>query len=80
MDPPNPTLYFTDPPKPWEILIVCGAAGGLLILMLIIIIVVTCHHKRKNRKLQRELTEKRCAHIPQRLTRAKLSSPQGGLT
>ncbi|XP_010770007.1 uncharacterized protein [Notothenia coriiceps] len=36
-----------------------GAAGGLLILMLIVIICVTCHHKRKNRKLERELTQKK---------------------
>ncbi|XP_055363125.1 nectin-4 isoform X2 [Betta splendens] len=41
------------------LLIICGAAGGLLILMLIAIVVVTRHHKRKNKRLERELNEKR---------------------
>ncbi|XP_070785722.1 nectin-4 [Enoplosus armatus] len=42
------------------LMIIVGAiAGGLLILMLIIVIVVTCHHKRKNKKLERELTERK---------------------
>lgn len=40
-------------------IMVGSAAGGLLILMLIVIIAVTCHHKRKNKKLKRELTEKK---------------------
>lgn len=40
-------------------LIVGGVAGGLLILMLIVVIGVTCHHKRKNKKLKRELTERK---------------------
>ncbi|KAM4612059.1 nectin-4 isoform 2-T2 [Polymixia lowei] len=40
-------------------MIVGAAAGGLLIMMVIVIICVTCHHKRKNRKLEKELTEKR---------------------
>ncbi|XP_008285379.1 poliovirus receptor-related protein 4 isoform X2 [Stegastes partitus] len=40
-------------------IIVGGVAGGLLILMLAIIIGVTCHHKRKNKKLQRELSQKK---------------------
>ncbi|XP_029310915.1 nectin-4 [Cottoperca gobio] len=40
-------------------LTVGAAAGGLLILMLIIIISVACHHKHKNKKLKRELTERK---------------------
>ncbi|XP_034532061.1 nectin-4 isoform X2 [Notolabrus celidotus] len=40
-------------------LIVGGLAGGLLILMLIVVISVTCHHKSKNKKLKRELTERK---------------------
>lgn len=44
-------------------IIVGGVAGGLLILMLIIVITVTCHHKRKNKKLERELTERKYAEI-----------------
>lgn len=42
-------------------IIVGAAAGGLLILMLVTIIVVTCHHKRKNKRLEKELTEKKYA-------------------
>ncbi|KAL7374525.1 hypothetical protein ABVT39_002332 [Epinephelus coioides] len=42
------------------LMIIVGAvAGGLLILMLIVVICVTCHHKRKNKKLERELTERK---------------------
>lgn len=44
-------------------IIVGGVAGGLLIMMLIIVITVTCHHKRKNKKLEKELTEKRYGEI-----------------
>lgn len=40
-------------------IIVAAVAGGLLILMLIVIIALTCHHKRKNKKLERELTERK---------------------
>lgn len=36
-----------------------AGAGGLLIFMLIVVISVTCHHKRRNKKLKRELTEKK---------------------
>lgn len=39
--------------------IVGGVAIGLLILLLTIIIAVTCYHKRKNKKLKRQLTEKK---------------------
>lgn len=45
-------------------IIVGAAAGGLLILMLVTIIVVTCHHKRKNKRLEKELTEKKYASTP----------------
>lgn len=50
-----------DPPDLENLLmiIVGGVAGGLLILMLIIVITVTCHHKRKNKRLKRELTQKK---------------------
>lgn len=42
------------------LMIIVGAvAGGLLILMVAVIIVVTCHHKRKNKRLEKELTEKK---------------------
>ncbi|KAM8746858.1 nectin-4-like [Acanthopagrus schlegelii] len=42
------------------LMIIVGAvAGGLLILMLVVIITITCHHKRKNRKLQKELSERK---------------------
>ncbi|XP_069578867.1 nectin-4 [Brachyistius frenatus] len=41
------------------ITIVGGVAGVLLILMLIIVITVTCHQKRKNKRLKRELTERK---------------------
>lgn len=42
------------------LMIIVGAvAGGLLILMLIVVICVTCHHKRKNKNLEKELTEKK---------------------
>lgn len=44
-------------------IIVGGVAGGLLILMLVVVITVTCHHKRKNKKLERELTERKYAEI-----------------
>uniref|UniRef100_A0A3Q1ENW0 Nectin cell adhesion molecule 4 n=1 Tax=Acanthochromis polyacanthus TaxID=80966 RepID=A0A3Q1ENW0_9TELE len=40
-------------------IIVGGVAGGMLILMLVIVITVTCHHKRKNKRLKRELTQKK---------------------
>ncbi|KAM9827177.1 nectin-4 [Neosynchiropus ocellatus] len=40
-------------------IIVIAVAVGLLILMLIIVIIVSCHHKSKNKKLVRELTEKK---------------------
>lgn len=46
-------------PEDMMMIIVGGAAGGLLILMLIVVITVTCHHKRKNKKLKRELTERK---------------------
>lgn len=39
--------------------IVGGVAIGLLVLLLTIIIAVTCYHKRKNKKLKRQLTEKK---------------------
>ncbi|CAL1590516.1 unnamed protein product [Knipowitschia caucasica] len=39
--------------------VVGAAAGGLLLLMLIVIVSVTCHHKNRNKKLKRELTEKK---------------------
>ncbi|TNM93498.1 hypothetical protein fugu_001674 [Takifugu bimaculatus] len=39
-------------------IIVGSVAGGLLILMVAAIIIVTCHHKRKNKRLEKELTEK----------------------
>lgn len=39
--------------------IVGGVAIGLLILLLTIVIAVTCYHKRKNKKLKRQLTEKK---------------------
>lgn len=39
--------------------VVGGVAGGLLILMLVIVICVTCKQKRKNKKLEKELTEKK---------------------
>uniref|UniRef100_UPI0037E7F76F nectin-4 isoform X3 n=1 Tax=Semicossyphus pulcher TaxID=241346 RepID=UPI0037E7F76F len=58
-------IAMTEAPEPRSslenmlMLIVGGAAGGLLILMLIIVISVTCHHKSKNKKLQRELTERK---------------------
>lgn len=42
-------------------IIVGAAAGGLLILMLVVLIVVTRHHKHKNKRLERELTEKKYA-------------------
>ncbi|XP_034019920.1 nectin-4 isoform X2 [Thalassophryne amazonica] len=41
------------------IFIVAAVAVGLLILMLVIVVIVTCHHKRKNKKLEKELTEKK---------------------
>ncbi|XP_036411646.1 LOW QUALITY PROTEIN: nectin-4 [Colossoma macropomum] len=41
------------------IIIVGGAAGGLVVLMVIIIILVNRHHRRRNRKLKRELTERK---------------------
>lgn len=53
--PPEPRI---DRETMW-IIIVGGAAGGLLLLMLVIIIAVTCHHKHKNKKLERELTQKK---------------------
>ncbi|KAF7658456.1 hypothetical protein LDENG_00012610 [Lucifuga dentata] len=40
-------------------LIVGAVAGGLLIMMLITVIIVTCHHKRKNKELEKELTQKK---------------------
>lgn len=43
----------------WLMIVVGAAAGGLLLLMLIVIISVTCHHKRSNKKLKRELTQKK---------------------
>ncbi|XP_060887122.1 nectin-4 isoform X2 [Labrus mixtus] len=46
-------------PEDMVMMIVGGVAGGLLILMLIVVITVTCHHKRKNKKLKRELTERK---------------------
>ncbi|KAL3046647.1 hypothetical protein OYC64_004603 [Pagothenia borchgrevinki] len=52
--PQEPSLFEKMP-----MIFIGGAAGGLLILMLIVIICVTCHHKRKNRKLERELTQKK---------------------
>ncbi|XP_076581230.1 nectin-4 isoform X1 [Chaetodon auriga] len=42
-----------------QMIIVGSMAGGLLILMLVIVIIITCHHKRKNKKLERELTERK---------------------
>ncbi|KAF0039049.1 hypothetical protein F2P81_009533 [Scophthalmus maximus] len=48
-----------DMPENMLMLIVGGVAGGLLMLMLIIVITVTCRHKSKNRKLERELREKK---------------------
>uniref|UniRef100_A0A3Q0SZE7 Nectin cell adhesion molecule 4a n=1 Tax=Amphilophus citrinellus TaxID=61819 RepID=A0A3Q0SZE7_AMPCI len=39
--------------------IVGGVAIALLILLLTIVVAVTCHHKRKNKRLKRELTEKK---------------------
>ncbi|KAF3836857.1 hypothetical protein F7725_004321 [Dissostichus mawsoni] len=63
--PPPPPTSFADSPQERSLfekmpmIFIGGAAGGLLILMLIVIICVTCHHKRKNRKLERELTEKK---------------------
>ncbi|XP_063757047.1 nectin-4 isoform X2 [Eleginops maclovinus] len=50
--PPEPSLNM-------PMIFIGAAAGGLLMLMLIVIICVTCHHKRKNKKLERELTEKK---------------------
>lgn len=72
-NPPNPasplTLHIAESPgknamiENKLMIIVGAAAGGLLILMLVVIITVTCHHKRKNRRLEKELTEKRYAEI-----------------
>lgn len=67
------TLCLTDlgerkPPfEDMLMLIVGGVAGGLLILMLVVVISVTCHHKRKNKKLKRELTERKYAEITPRV-------------
>ncbi|KAJ0006325.1 hypothetical protein NQD34_013598 [Periophthalmus magnuspinnatus] len=47
------------PMENFLMIVVGAAAGGLLLLMLIVIISVTCHHKRSNKKLKRELTEKK---------------------
>ncbi|KAM4565239.1 nectin-4-like [Fundulus diaphanus] len=49
------------PSKPTNTLmfILGGAAAALLIVMLVLVIIVTCYHKRKNKKLKKELTEKR---------------------
>uniref|UniRef100_A0A4W4GFI7 Ig-like domain-containing protein n=1 Tax=Electrophorus electricus TaxID=8005 RepID=A0A4W4GFI7_ELEEL len=41
------------------IIIVGGAAGTLVVVMVIIIILVNRYHKHKNRKLKRELSEKK---------------------
>ncbi|KAI1901212.1 hypothetical protein AGOR_G00031970 [Albula goreensis] len=35
-----------------------GAAGALLVVMVIAIVAVSCYHKRKNKKLEKELSEK----------------------
>lgn len=43
----------------WLMIVVGAAAGGLLLLMLVVVISVTCHHKRSNKKLKRELTQKK---------------------
>ncbi|KAM3857826.1 nectin-4 [Diretmus argenteus] len=58
-------ITMTEPPEPQTelenlpMIIVGAVAGGLLLLMTIIVISVTCHHKRKNKRLERELTEKK---------------------
>ncbi|XP_061565890.1 nectin-4 [Cololabis saira] len=39
--------------------LVAGVAAGVLILMLVIVIAIVCRHKRKNKKLKRELNEKK---------------------
>uniref|UniRef100_A0A3Q4GZV3 Nectin cell adhesion molecule 4a n=1 Tax=Neolamprologus brichardi TaxID=32507 RepID=A0A3Q4GZV3_NEOBR len=54
--------------------IVGGVAIGLLILLLTIIIAVTCYHKRKNKKLKRQLTEKKYEIMVEGTLRNSLSS------
>ncbi|KAI4881668.1 hypothetical protein NFI96_009107 [Prochilodus magdalenae] len=41
------------------IIVVGGSAGGLVVLMVLIILLVNRHHRRRNRKLKRELTERK---------------------
>lgn len=54
------------------LMIIVGAvAGGLLILMLVIVITITCHHKRKNKELEKELTEKRYAELARLLIKIR---------
>lgn len=60
----SPLFYATESAKVHMtenmLMIIVGAvAGGLLILMFAVIIIVTCHHKRKNKRLKKELTEKK---------------------
>uniref|UniRef100_A0A669BZ34 Nectin cell adhesion molecule 4a n=1 Tax=Oreochromis niloticus TaxID=8128 RepID=A0A669BZ34_ORENI len=54
--------------------IVGGVAIGLLILLLTIVIAVTCYHKRKNKKLKRQLTEKKYEIMVEGTLRNSLSS------
>lgn len=62
--PHSPLYYVTESAKVritenMLMIIVGTVAGGLLILMVVVIIIVTCQHKRKNKRLEKELTEKK---------------------
>uniref|UniRef100_A0A8C5H9Z8 Nectin-4-like n=1 Tax=Gouania willdenowi TaxID=441366 RepID=A0A8C5H9Z8_GOUWI len=78
-------ISLKEPPEKLEnllIIIVGGLAGGLLILMLIIVITVMCHHRRKNRKLKRELTQKKyqahCRDSPSTISNGRGGGGGGG--
>ncbi|XP_076847549.1 nectin-4 [Brachyhypopomus gauderio] len=53
------TAQITDPINNLLIITVGAAAGVLVVVMVIIIILVNRHHRHKNKKLKRELTERR---------------------
>lgn len=61
--PLSPLFHAAESTKNMLMIIVGAVAGGLLILMVVVIIVVTCHHKRKNKRLEKELAEKKYAML-----------------